>query len=116
MLLVGIDWAEVEHAACLMDTTGAVRQRLKVPHTAAGVRRLRSAIARHESQPDLVVVAIERPDGLLVDAMLDAGYQLYALNPKHVERYRDRTRAAKAKSDPADAELLARILLTDRDR
>jgi transposase len=116
MLLVGIDWAEAEHAACLLDATGAVRQRLKVPHTAAGVRRLHAAIAGQESQSGKVLVAIERPDGLLVDAMLDAGYQLYALNPKHVERYRDRTRAAKAKSDPADAELLARILLTDRDR
>src|SRR5215207_10792041 len=98
MLLVGIDWAEAEHAACLLDTTGAVRQRLKVPHTAAGVRRLQTAIAGHECQPDLVLVAIERPDGLLVDALLDAGYQLYALNPKHVERYRDRTRAQRPKA------------------
>src|SRR5262249_4209423 len=54
--------------------------------------------------------------GLLVDALLEAGYTVYALNPKAVERYRDRTRTAGAKTDPADAELLARILLTDRER
>lgn len=116
MLLVGIDWAEAEHAACLIEPAGAVVRRLRVPHTAAGLRRLRAAIAEHEPDPGAVLVALERPDGLLVDALLEASYRLYALNPKHVERYRDRTRAARAKSDPADAELLARILLTDRDR
>jgi hypothetical protein len=82
MLLVGIDWAEAEHAACLLDATGAVRQRLKVPHTAAGVRRLQSAIAGQESQPGMVLVAIERPDGLLVDAMLDAGLPAVCAQPQ----------------------------------
>jgi transposase len=93
-----------------------VLRRLKVPHTVAGVRRLVLAIAEHEPQATAVLVAIERPDGLLVEALLDAGYPLYALNPKAVERYRGRTSSAGAKTDPADAELLARILLTDRDR
>ena len=116
MLLVGIDWAEAEHAACVMDAAGAVLRRLRVPHTAAGLGRLRAAIAEHEPDPGVVLVAIERPDGLVVDALIDAGYRLYALNPKVVERYRGRTRAAVAKTDPADAELLARILLTDRER
>jgi transposase len=61
-------------------------------------------------------VAIERPDGLLVDGLLEAGSVVYALNPKAVERYRERTRVAGGKADPAAAELLARILVTDRDR
>jgi transposase len=116
MLLVGIDWAEDEHAACLMDASGAVCRRLRVPHTVAGLRRLQGAIATLEPEPQSVHVAIERPRGLLVRALVDAGYSLYALNPKAVERYRARTRTAGAKSDPADAELLARILLTDRAR
>jgi transposase len=116
MLFVGIDWAEAEHAACLIDAAGAVRRRLKVPHTAAGLRRLRAAIAELEPTAGEVLVALERAHGLLVDALLDAGYTVYALNPKAVERYRARTRVSGAKSDPADAELLARILLTDRDR
>jgi hypothetical protein len=42
MLLVGVDWAESEHAACLLDAAGAVLRRLKVPHTVAGLRRLAS--------------------------------------------------------------------------
>lgn len=116
MLLVGIDWAEAQHAACLLAADGAVMRRLPVPHTPAGLRRLQTAIAEAEPDPAAVLVALERPDGLLVDALLTAGYTVYALNPKAVERYRGRTRTAGAKSDPADAELLARILLTDRDR
>ena len=116
MLLVGIDWAEAEHAACLMAATGAVLRRLRVPHTAAGLRQLCAEIAEHELDSSAVFVAIERPDGLVVDALVDTGYCVYALNPKVVERYRGRTRVAVAKTDPADAELLARILVTDRDR
>ena len=116
MLLVGIDWAEAQHAACLLAVDGSVIRRLPVPHTAAGLRRLHAAIAEAEPDPTAVRVAVERPDGLLVDALVAAGYVVYALNPKVVERYRGRTRTTGAKSDPADAELLARILLTDRDR
>jgi len=116
MLLVGIDWAETQHAACLLMPTGTALQRLPVPHTPAGLRHLQEVIAEAEPDPVAVLVAIERPDGLLVEALLAAGYTVYALNPKVVERYRGPTRTTGAKSDPADAELLARILLTDRDR
>jgi transposase len=116
MLYVGVDWAETPHAACLVDAAGTVVRRLTIPHTPAGLRRLREAIAVAEPTPTAVLVAIERPDGLLVAALLLAGYVVYALNPKAVERYRERTRLAGGKTDPADAELLARVLLTDRDR
>jgi transposase len=116
MLLVGIDWAEAEPAACLLDETGAVRRRLRVPHRAAGLRRLRAAVAAAEPEATAVYVAVERSEGLLVEALVAAGYRVYALNPKAVERYRGRTRIAGPKRDPADAELLARILLTDRAR
>ena len=116
MLLVGIDWAESDHAVCVMDASGAIQQRLVVPHSAAGLRRLRAAVAEHEPEATAVLIAIERPDGLLVDALLEAGYSVYALNPKVVERYRGRTRTSGAKTDRSDAELLARIVLVDRDR
>jgi len=116
MLFVGVDWAETQHAACLVVAAGTVVRRLTIPHTPAGLARLRAAITAAEPDPTAVLVAIERPDGLLVEALLDAGYVVYALNPKAVERYRERTRLAGGKTDPADAELLARVLLTDRDR
>lgn len=116
MLLVGIDWAESEHAVCLLSAQGQVQRRLRIGHDVAGVDRLTSAIGELEPERDNVLVAIETAHGLLVAALLEAGYTVYAINPKSVERYRTRTRVARAKTDPADAELLARILLTDRER
>jgi len=116
MLFVGVDWAEARHAACLMDVGGQVIRRLTIAHTAAGLKGLHAAIGAVEPTAVEVQVAIERPDGLLVEGLLAAGYVVYALNPKAVERYRERTRMAGGKTDPADAELLARILVTDRDR
>lgn len=116
MLLVGIDWAEARHAVCVLAADGSLVRRLSIPHDPGGLQRLHTALTEAEPDPTAVLVAIERPDGLLVDALLSAGYRVYALNPKAVERYRGRTRTTGAKSDHADAELLARILLTDRDR
>lgn len=116
MLLVGIDWAESEHAVCLLSAQGHVLRRLRIGHDVDGVDRLAHAIGELEPQPSEVLVAIETGHGLLVSALLEAGYTLYAINPKAVERYRTRTRVSRAKTDPADAELLARILLTDRER
>lgn len=116
MLLIGIDWAETEHAACLLSVQGQVLRRLRISHDVAGVDRLGAAISELEPEPAHVLVAIETAHGLLVSALLDAGHSVYAINPKAVERYRTRTRVSRAKTDPADAELLARILLTDRER
>jgi hypothetical protein len=96
MLLVGVDWAEAEHTACVRDPLGGVPQRLKLPHRPAGLRRLQAAIAEHEPTAAEVLVAIKRPDGLLVDTLLEAGYGVYALHPSAVERYRGRTRTRSA--------------------
>ena len=103
MLFVGVDWAEAQHAVCLVKPDGTVVRLLTIPHSAAGVARLREGIAAVEAEPAAVLVAVERPDGLLVEALLDAGYVVYALNPKAVDRYRERTRVAGGKTDPAVA-------------
>jgi len=58
---VGVDWAEAQHAVCLVNAAGVVVRRLTIPHTAA------------EPSPAAVLVAIERPDGLLVAGLLAAG-------------------------------------------
>ncbi len=116
MLLVGIDWAETEHAVCLLSAEGKVLRRLRIGHDVAGVDRLMRAVGELEGDPAQVLVAIETAHGLLVAALLEAGFTVYAINPKSVERYRTRTRVSRAKTDPADAELLARILHTDRER
>jgi len=67
-------------------------------------------------EPSVVDVAIETSRGLLVAALRAAGHRIYAINPKAVDRYRDRHAVARAKSDPGDARVLADILRTDRDR
>lgn len=102
MLLVGIDWAETQHAICLLMPDGTVQRRLTVAHSPAGARLLQEAITAVEADVTAVHIAIERPDGLLVDTLLTAGYTVYSLGPKAVERYRGRTRTAGPKSDPAD--------------
>lgn len=116
MLLVGIDGAETQHAVCLLTPVGMVIDRLTVPQTPAGLRQLHTAMAPVEPDAPAVLIAIERPDGLRVSALRAAAYSVYALNPQVVARYRGRTRTTGAKRDPADAELLARIRCTDRDR
>jgi transposase len=92
-----------------------ILQELTVPRTAHGLRVLMDAIARHQPDPAQVLVAAERPDGPFLGGLLDAGYTVYAINPKAVERYRDRFALGGTKSDLVDARCLASILRTDRD-
>src|SRR3990170_1963535 len=98
MLLVGIDWAESEHAACLLSSAGQVLRRLRIGHDVVGVERLVRTIGELQREPGQVLVAIETAHGLLVSALLEAGFTVYAINPKSVERYRTRTRVSRAKT------------------
>src|SRR5439155_26482891 len=68
----------------------------------------------HAQEPDQVVVGIETDRGLLVGALLAAGYQVYAINPLAASRYRERHATSGAKSDPGDAKVLAELVRTDR--
>jgi transposase len=115
MIFVGDDWAEDHHDVYLMDETGkrlAAARRL--PEGLAGIRELHALIGEHIEQPDQVVIGIETDRGLWVDALTAAGYQLFAVNPLAVARYRDRHHISGAKSDPSDAKLLADLVRTDR--
>ena len=71
-------------------------------------------VAEHADDPSEVVVGIETERGLWVQALIAAGYQVYAINPLSVSRYRDRHNVAGAKSDPGDAKVLADLVRTDR--
>jgi transposase len=97
-----------------MDETGEVLGRARVPDGIEGVARLHALIAEHVEHPEDVVVGIEIDRGLLVGALVAAGYQLYAINPLAVSRYRDRHALSGAKSDPGDAKVLADLVRTDR--
>lgn len=117
MISIGIDWADSKHDVCIRDLQD--RRRLaefEISQDAAGVEKLAELVAACGSRPAESLVAIERPDGLLVGYLLQAGYQVYAIAPKAVDRYRDRHRASQAKSDTEDAAVLADILCTDRER
>ena len=114
MVLVGIDWAEAHHDVCLLDEQGKLLGKRRVPEGLEGVRRLHELVAEHAEEPEQVVVGIETDRGLLVRALLGAGYQVYAINPLAVTRYRDRHSLSGAKSDPGDAKVLADLVRTDR--
>ena len=113
-LFVGDDWAEDHHDIYLMNTDGARLASRRLPEGLAGVRGFHELVAAHAEEPGDVVVGIETDRGLWVEALIAAGYQVYAVNPLAVARYRDRHHVSGAKSDAGDAKLLADLVRTDR--
>lgn len=114
MLFVGDDWAQDHHDVYLMDEAGTRLGARRLPEGLAGVAGLHEMLAEHVGDPGEVVVGIEKDHGLWVAALAAAGYQVYAVNPMAVARYRDRHRVSGAKSDAADAKVLADLVRTDR--
>lgn len=112
---VGIDWASAEHAVCVVDEQGQVRLRATLAHNAKGLDALCRQLQRF-GPPAELSVAIERPSGLLVDTLVDAGFPVVPIHPNAVKAARPRYSAARAKSDPGDAYLLADLLRTDGHR
>jgi transposase len=114
VLLVGIDWADQEHVYCLMDEAGTTLSTGTIEHTAEGLEHFMNVVrARVHSASD-ILVALETSSGPLVGALLEHGFTVYAINPKAVERSRERFRMSGAKSDLRDAWVLATMLRTDR--
>jgi transposase len=114
VIFVGIDWSEHHHDVCVIDANGAVLAKTRVPDGIEGVAGFHEVLASHADDPAEVIVAIETDRGLLVGALVAAGYQVFAINPLSVDRYRDRHRTSGAKSDPGDAKVLADLVRTDR--
>lgn len=110
---VGIDWASRAHAVCIIDRTGRVRWQGSVPHTAEGLRELVGRLRRCRGR---LRVALERPSGLLVDTLVDAGFEVVPIHPNALKATRPRYSAAGGKSDPGDAFILADLLRTDGHR
>lgn len=118
-MFVGIDWAEDHHDVCVMTSDGRVRAKGRVPDGVAGIARIHELIDQATGGgdvPPVVTVGIETDRGLLVRAVLAAGYTVMAVNPMAVDRYRDRHRVSGAKSDPGDARVLADMVRLDRDQ
>jgi transposase len=114
MLFLGVDWGERHHDLCLLDQDGSVLAARRIADGLAGVGELHALVAAHAEEPAQVVVGIETDRGLLVGALLVAGYQVYAVNPQVVSRYRGRHQVSRAKSDRGDAKVLADLVRTDR--
>jgi transposase len=111
---VGIDWASESHQMCIVDQDGH-RTEHTVPHTSAGLAALAAElVALSPEDPGRVAVAIEVPRGPVVNTLLERGLHVFALNPKQLDRFRDRHTVAGAKDDRRDAFVLADALRTDR--
>jgi transposase len=108
----GIDWASEEHALCVVDEEGAAVAGEIFEHDEGGVREL---IARMRAL-GVARVAIERPDGLLVDRLLAAGFTVLPVHPNKLKATRSRYQAAGGKSDRFDAFCLAELARTDAHR
>jgi transposase len=111
-LTAGVDWARDDHAVAIVDGRGREVYRCSVPHTAAGLRELVRALGRH----GVGEVAIERPDGPVVDTLLAAGLTVVVISPNQVKNLRGRYGSAGNKDDRFDAYVLADTLRTDRAR
>ena len=123
MVYVGDDWAEDHHDVELVDDDGRRLVRARLPEGLEGITRLHSLIAAHMpaswAQLDpadaaaRVRIGIETDRGTWVQALLATGYQVYAINPMSVARYRQRHSTSGAKSDAGDAHVLAEIVRLD---
>jgi transposase len=124
MLFVGDDWAEDHHDVEIVDEAGKVLARRRLSEGLEGITRLHALVA--EQMPDdwsdldpgeaaaRVKVGIETDRGAWVGALVAAGYEVFPINPMSVARYRERHSTSGAKSDAADAHLLAEIVRLDR--
>jgi len=114
MIFVGDDWAEAHHDVHVMNQAGDRLASRRLPEGLDGIRGFHELVAALVDDPAGVVVGIETDRGLWVHALVAAGYQVYAINPLAVSRYRDRHNVGGAKSDAGDAKLLADLVRTDR--
>ncbi|EHI11447.1 transposase IS116/IS110/IS902 family protein [Mycolicibacterium thermoresistibile ATCC 19527] len=97
-----------------MDAEGAKLASRRLPEGLAGIGGFHDLVAAHAEEPAQVVIGIETDRGLWVEALAAAGYQVFAINPLAVARYRDRHQVSGAKSDAGDAKVLADLVRTDR--
>jgi len=111
---MGVDWADQTHAVWAEDEHGAPVCERTVPHTADGFSDWSRWLHECQAAGIEVWAAIERPDGRVVDFLLDHGVTVYPINPKVLDRARDRFRMSGSKSDPFDARVLAEFLRTDQ--
>jgi hypothetical protein len=107
----GVDWATEAHEICISEE-GRVAERFSATHDEKGITALAARLAKE----DVARVAIERPDGILVERLLGAGIEVLAIHPDQVKAARPRFAVAHGKSDRFDAYVLAELTRTDAHR
>jgi transposase len=111
---VGIDWASDAHEVCVLDREGRIGDRRTVAHTVTALQALMDALLdRAGGDPARVAIGIETPRGALVETLIERGFPVYAINPKQLDRFRDRFSPAGAKDDRRDALVIGDSLRTD---
>jgi transposase len=108
----GVDWASEEHAVCVVDVEGRIVEGRRYRHDERGIRALCARLIALGVE----LVAIERPDGLMVERLLDQRLSVIAIHPNQVAAMRPRYAAAGGKSDSFDAFVLAELARTDSHR
>jgi len=112
---VGVDWASETHQVTLLDANGRVTGERSFAHGGAGLAALCDwLLATTGAAVAEIAVAIEVPHGPVVEMLLDRGFAVYAINPKQLDRFRDRFTVAGAKDDRLDARVLGDSLRTDQ--
>jgi transposase len=113
-LFVGIDWATEEHEVCALRPDGEIEEKKSFSHSGDGLADLAGWLERLSAgHLEEVRVAIEVPHGAVVDTLLERNCQVFSINPKQLDRFRDRFSVAGAKDDRRDAYVLADSLRTD---
>jgi len=110
----GVDWGSERHQACLLDAVGTIVAERECSHSGTGLAELGDWLLSVAGVASAVAVAIEVPHGPVVDSLVDRGFVVHAINPKQLDRLRDRFSVAGAKDDRRDAYVLADGVRTDR--
>jgi len=108
-VFTGIDWASAAHAVCVMNAGGKVMAEFTIEHSAEGIATLIRRLARF-GDPGGLPIGIERPDGRLVDLLLEAGHPVVPVKPNAIKTWRDGEVLSGAKSDAGDAAVIAEYL------
>ena len=111
---VGVDWASATHHVFVIDAKGRKMGERGFAHGGEGLAEMAAWIGKQTgAAPDAVSVAIEVPHGPVVEGLMERGFRIHAINPKQLDRFRDRFSPAGAKDDSRDAHVLADALRTD---
>jgi transposase len=112
---VGIDLGSQSHQVCVIDREGKILGERKIEHGGAALQQMLTWLVELTggASPETVAVALEAPRGAVIDALLERGYATFSINPKQLDRFRDRYSVAGAKDDSRDAYVEANSLRTD---